>query len=333
MFEINMQLHAAAPACPWGVGSKTKTLIAFETAYGTTPGDAATKSIKLPINSNNVVSSQNSTTPQTITGSRSPVEPILGNNDVSGDIVVPVDYTAFPYWLKALFGDPSTTKEQPKAGYNTHTFKIGDTQPSFTLEKAFPGINTFARENGCKVSKLSLSVGGDGELTATISVMGAKESIETSTMGTTPIEAVFTRTQNFQAKVKIGGTAKGKITSFSMDIDMGLDGDTYCIGGGGYREAICEGLVTISGSLEAFFDNGDYLTMAENSTETSAEVIFTQGDLSLSFKLPEIKFARTSPGIDGPGGVKQNLTYNAYYQDGSEKSAVVVTVVNKVTAY
>lgn len=333
MFEIDMQLHAAAPACPWGVGSKTSTLVAFETAYGTLPSDAGTKSILLPFNTNNVVSSQNSTAPSTIRGNRSPVEPILGNNDVAGDIVVPVDYTAFPYWLKALFGDPTTVAETPKAGYSTHTFKLGDTQPSFTLEKCFPGIKTYVRQLGCKASKLSLSVGGDGELTATISVMGAKESIETSSMSPKAVEAVFTRTQNFQAKIKIGGSIKGKITSFSMDIDMGLDGDSFSIGTNGYREAICEGLANISGTLEAFFENGEYLTMAENSTETSAEVIFTQGDLSLSIKFPEIKFARTSPGIDGPGGIKQSLTYNAFYQDNADKSAVVVAVVNKVAAY
>ena len=32
-----------ANTCPWGVGSKTSTLIAFETAYGVTPADAALK--------------------------------------------------------------------------------------------------------------------------------------------------------------------------------------------------------------------------------------------------------------------------------------------------
>ena len=160
-----------ANTCPWGVGSKTSTLIAFETAYGVTPTDAATKSIRMPFNTNGVASSQNSTAPSTIRGNRSPVEPILGNNDVSGDIVVPVDYTAFGYWLKAAFGDPTSAKVGDTTNYK-HIFKIKDSQPSLTIEKAFPGINTYIKEHGCKVSKLSLSVGGDGELTATISVMG-----------------------------------------------------------------------------------------------------------------------------------------------------------------
>lgn len=322
----------AANTCPWGVGSKTSTLIAFESTYGTTPTDATTKSVKMPFNTNGVASSQNSSAPSTIRGNRSPVEPILGNNDVSGDIVVPIDYTAFGYWLKAAFGDPTSAKVGDTTNYK-HTFKIKDTQPSFTLEKAFPGISTYIKEHGCKISKMSLSVGGDGELTATISVMGAKEEIGTSSMATTPIEAVLNRAQNFQAKIKIGNTVKGKMTTLSMDIDFGLDGESYCIGGNGFREAICEGLVTVSGTLEAFFDSKEYIAMAESSTETSAEIIISTGDFSLSILMPEIKFARTSPSIDGPGGIKQSLSYNAYYQDDSNGSAVVVALTNKNTAY
>lgn len=321
-----------ANTCPWGVGSKTSTLIAFETAYGVTPTDAATESIRMPFNTNGVASSQNSTAPSTIRGNRSSVEPILGNNDVSGDIVVPVDYTAFGYWLKAAFGDPTSEKVGETTNYN-HIFKIKDSQPSLTIEKAFPGINTYIKEHGCKVSKLSLSVGGDGELTATISVMGGKEEITTTSMAPTPVEAVLNRAQNFQAKVKIGGTVKGKITSFGIDIDFGLDGESYCIGGNGFREAICEGLTSVSGTIEAFFDSKEYIAMAETSTKTSAEVVISTGDFALSILLPEIKFARTSPSMDGPGGIKQNLSYTAYYQEDANASAVVVTLTNQNTAY
>ena len=318
--------------CPWSVGSKTKTLIAFENIYGETPAEASSSAIRLDINSNGVACSQSSTAPSTLRGNRNPVEPILGNNDVSGDIAVPLDYVSFGYWLKAAFGTPSSAAEG-SAGKYKHVFKVSDSQPSFTLEKAFPGINTYLRDKGCKVSKLSLSVGGDGELVATVSVMGAKEEKATASMSESPVEPKFARAQNFQASAKLGGNVKGKLTSFSIDIDFGLDGDTYCIGGDGYREAICEGAITVSGTLEAFFDSMEYLDMAANNTATSAEIIFTGGDNSISLLLPELKFARTSPSIDGPGGIKQSLTYNAYYENSSQGSAVVVTLVNENTAY
>lgn len=322
-----------ANTCPWGVGAKTSTLIAFEATYGTVPADAATKSIRLPINTNGVKSSQNSTNPATIRNNRSPVEAIKGNNDVSGDVVVPVDYTAFGYWLKALFGAPVSGAVAEKEGFYSHVFKIGDAIPSFTMEKAFPGISQFIKDLGCKASKLSLSVGGDGELTATVSVMGAKENIEASTMAETPIDADFDRAKNFEASIKVGGEEAAVATSFSIDIDMGLDGDSYCIGSNGYRKAICEGLATVSGTLEAFFNDASYLDMAEQDQEISLELTLTQSDYSLNFKFPEAKFAKTSPSIDGPAGVKQSLAYNAYYDDSAEQSAVVVTLVNKTASY
>ena len=322
-----------ANSCPWGVGSKTKTFIAFESTYGEKPADAASKSVDIYFNTNGVQASQNTTNPSTIRGNRNPVEPIMGNIDVAGDIVVPLDYSAFGYWLKAVFGAPSSNAVSGKDGYYQHVFKIGDTQPSFTLEKAFPGIGQYLQYVGCKASKLSLSIGGDGEITATISVMGAKESVESETMATTPVEPAFNRANNFQSSIKIGNEIEAKGTSFSMDIDMGLDGDSYCIGSQGYRTAACEGIVSCSGTLEAFFADAKYITMADANTETSAEVSLASGDYSLSIKFPEIKFARTSPSIDGPTGIKQSLNYNAYYDDSVEASAVVVTLVNKTASY
>lgn len=320
-------------SCPWGVGAKTKTFIAFESTYGEKPSDAATASVDVYFNTNGVAASQNTTSPSTIRGNRNPIEPIMGNIDVNGDIVVPVDYSAFGYWLKAMFGNPTTTSVNDKAGFYQHVFKVGDYQPSFTLEKAFPGIGQYLQYSGCKASKLSISVGGDGELTATISVMGAKETVVSETMATTPIVPDFQRAKNFQSSIKIGNEIEAKGTSFSMDIDAGLDGDSYCIGSNGYRTAVCEGILSCSGTLEAYFADAKYISLADTNAETSAEVILAVGDYSLSVKFPEIKFARTSPSIDGPTGIKQSLSYNAYYDNSAEESAVVVTLVNETASY
>ncbi len=318
--------------CPWGVGAKTQTNIVIEKEYGVVPTAAGTMTINMPFNSNNVASSQNSTDPATIRGNRNPVEPILGNNDVSGDIVVPVDFTAFGYWLTLGIGVPvSTSKDTEKY---QHVFKIGEGVPSFTMEKAFPGISQYIQQHGCKVSKMSFSFGGNDELTSTVSIMGAKEEIKQTAMAANLIEPTFDRANNFQCIVKIGGNVAGRVTSWSLDIDNGLDGDTYTIGSQGFREAICDGLVKASGTLEAFFKDATYLTMAEQSSETSMELIIKQSDdLQMSILLPEVKFARTSPGIDGPAGIKQSLSFNGFYQNSEQASAVVVTLINAYETY
>lgn len=311
-------------------GAKARTLIDFETTFGSDPASIATTAYKLALNSNSVVASQAVNAPATITGRRDPVEPFRGNHDVGGDLVIPVDATQFGLALKAAFGAPTTTGAE--APY-THVFKVGDSQPSLVIEKGFTDIAQYMKYNGCKVSKLSLSVGGDGELTASVTVMGAKETISTSSVSSSPQELNLDRLGNFQASLKIDDAAIAIATALSLDIDMALDGDTYAIGAAGYRASVNEGIMAVSGSLTAFFEDAVYINKAVNNTTTSMELIITDGTNTLKFKLPEVKFAKNTPSIDGPGGVKQTLNFQAFFKEASEDSVVVATLINSTASY
>lgn len=328
LFKLNLQLHARQ-----AIGVYTTLKMGFETEFGKDPADLATKAVQMPFNTCGLAASQNKTDPATIRGRRDPVEPIMGNIDVSGDLAVPMDATAFGYWWKAAMGAPITTAVEGKDGFFKHVFKPADDQPSLVLEKGFSKINSYAKYNGCKVSKISISAGGDGELTATISIMGCDEKISTTTICASPSEPVMNRLNNFMANLILGGNKTATVTAFTMDIDFGLDGDTYALGGKGYRTAVNEGLINISGSMTAFFCDNTYLELAENNTETSAELTLEVGELQMSLLLPEIKFSRNSPAVDGPSGIKQELQYSAYYQDSGENAAIVVTMQNKVASY
>lgn len=328
LFKLNLQLHARQ-----AIGVYTTLKMGFETEFGKDPADLATKAVQMPFNTCGLAASQNKTDPATIRGRRDPVEPIMGNIDVSGDLAVPMDATAFGYWWKAAMGAPVTTAVEGKDGFFKHVFKPADDQPSLVLEKGFSKINSYAKYNGCKVSKISISAGGDGELTATISIMGCDEKISTTTICANPSEPVMNRLNNFMANLILGGNKTATVTAFTMDIDFGLDGDTYALGGKGYRTAVNEGLINISGSMTAFFCDNTYLELAENNMETSAELTLEVGELQMSLLLPEIKFSRNSPAVDGPSGIKQELQYSAYYQDSDENAAIVVTMQNKVASY
>lgn len=328
-FELKLQLHG----CPWGVGAKTQTRICFEDTYGEDSEDIATKTLAMPFNTNSVAASQNVTQPETITGNRNPVQPILGNIDNTGTIAVPLDLTAFGYWLKAMFGNPTTASAGTPEGYYNHVYKLGEDMPSFTLEKAFPGIGVYAKSNGCVISQFSLTIGGDGELVANLEVMGAKETIGETEMSSAPVSVPLLRVNNFQAALSIGGTAVALATEATIEINFGVDGDTYVIGGQGYRQAACPGIATVSGTLTMFFKDDTYLAMAESATETKLEFTFTSGNNKLSILLPEVQFARTSPGIDGPAGIQVELSYSAYYNDATEGTSVQVTLTNQTASY
>ena len=82
-----------------------------------------------------------------------------------------------------------------------------------------------------------------------------------------------------------------------------------------------------------FFKDDTYIAMAENATETKLEFTFTSGNNKLAILLPEVQFARTSPGIDGPAGIQVELSYSAYYNDATEGTSVQVTLTNQTASY
>ena len=314
-------------------GVYTKTLIAFESEYGKDPANIATAAKNMPFNSNSLSATQNTTAPGTITGNRNPVEPIMGNIDVSGEVVVPADGNAFGYWLTAMFGTPDTVSGTVNGTYK-HTFKPEKQQPSLVIEKAYTDIGVFAKYNGCKVSTFNITAGGDGELTATIGIMGANETINTISMAPNAVIQPLERFSNFMIKgFKINGEDAAIVTEISMNMDNGLDGDTYTVGSKGFRSAINEGILNIGGNMTAFFTDSKYIEYAEKSTTVSVELIIGTGDFELSFLYPEVKFSRNTPSIEGPNGIRQQLDFNAFYKASTEKSSVVVTLTNKTAEY
>ena len=48
--------------------------------------------------------------------------------------------------------------------------------PSLTIEQGYPDVNVFQQFAGARVSKLGFKFGGDAELTASVDVMGCKET-------------------------------------------------------------------------------------------------------------------------------------------------------------
>lgn len=309
-------------------GYKSTLALDFETAFGVEPGSPA--ALAVPINTFDVKASRALQMAQTLTGSRNPVEPFAGNTPVSGQAVVPVDALAFGYWLKAIFGAPVTTG----AGPYTHTFKISDEQPSLVLEKRFAtAVPTYAKINGGKVSKLSMQVGGDGELVANLDIEGAREAIGTAPYDATLTAILLSRFNNFQAAITEGGTTLANCTAMSFDLDCGLETDVYVIGAQGQRGELPEGVMGVSGSLTTLFESTALLLKAKNATETALVLTFTAGANILKFTFPEVLLELNTPGITGPQGVRLELPWKAYYGNDVGLSALKVELTNAQATY
>lgn len=311
------------------IGVYSKLLLCPEKSLGTVASAVNGKAWALPFNSISLAASQNTTDPSTITGRRDAVEAIYGNIDVSGQITVPMDSKAIGYWLAFALGSPTTTSVGE--GKYKHVFKTSDVQPSASIEKVFNN-GVVLKESGCKVSKLGFSFGGDGELVANIDLVGCKETIEEQAWGN-PVNVGMRRYNNFQSSLLIDGQTEQIATEVSVDVDFGIDTEGYAIGGNGYRVRANEGIIKPSGSITVFFDDATYLRKAEQSDEVGIEIGLTHGDNVLKIIMPEVKFNRNSPAIDGPTGITQQMDYSAYYGDSDEEACIIFELTNDVASY
>lgn len=311
-------------------GYKTAVLMDFETSFGV---EKTTKAgVILPVNSFGLTVSRNKNSAQTLTGRRDPVEPFDGNVETSGDIVVPVDARAFGYWLKLLFGAPTTTGSNDAY---THVFKPGDTAPSAVVQCSY-GTDpvTYGKFNGCKVSQLQITAGGDEELVATLGMAGKTGAFSTTNYNSSATPVVLKRFSNFQGAVKRDGETFAVCTSFDLTFNNGLDTDTRTIGGQGALYDIPEGIMSVTGSATCLFTSLAFLNEAAASTEMAIELSFAiDADTSLAFLFPEVQFQYQGPVVEGPAGIRTQYNFVAYFNDSTEDTVCEVTLKNDVASY
>ena len=160
-----------------------------------------------------------------------------------------------------------------------------------------------------------------------------EETNEAEALVEAPQKVALRRYNNFQASLLIDGEAEQVATEVSADIDFGIDTEGYAIGGNGYRVRANEGIIRPSGNVTVFFDDATYLQRAENSTKTSLEVDLDANGNKLQLMLPEVKFARSSPTIEGATGITQQLDYSAFYENNEQDACVVFILTNDVASY
>ena len=247
---------------------------------------------------------------------------------MAGTIVVPVDSIQFWYLLKAAFGDPATTGTGPYS----HKFKAGIVErPYITFEQQFTDLASprYFQYTGCKINGLSFSAGDDGELVANFEVVGSNRNIATTSFDTSPTVLGFARLKNNQLSLKEGGSSVFNTKLVDLNINWNCDTSQYVIGGGGILGSIPDGVMSVSGNLNALFEDTTLLEKAVNSTESSIEITFEAASTSkLVFNLPELKYTPDDPGIEGPQGIAVSLPFSAYYDNNSDATSVVATLTN-----
>lgn len=317
-------------------GANVVLIYDTETVYKTAPTPDA---MVLPFTSESVKLDRNLVSSATIRASRNPQAPVRGNVNVSGDISFELS-PQYGRLFKHIFG--GYTVAGAGAPY-THTFKIGALPVGLMLEKKFTDLAAakYFQYNGCKIGSFKLSAKAEGLIGCSVSILGAKETIATSTHDGTATDNGHTPFDGMEGSIKQGGSTLGIVTGVELALDNALDGDTYVIDGTGERYSLPEGAAKVAGQLTVLFDSTTLHALAIAHTETALELHFTKGagtgasagNEKLSFYMDEAVLKPSSPVVSGPKGLLQTLAFEAYYNDDADASALRAVLLSPIAAF
>jgi hypothetical protein len=266
-----------------------------------------------------------------IRSSRNASKPSRGKRDAGGNIKTELN----PFMarqLMMLFGAVTTSGAGPN---KTHVFKVGDTLPYHSIEKGFTDLGSYYQYLGCKCNKGGFEVNPSGILPFDMDFLAMDRVIEAATFDATATDLGHIPWEMFEATIKEAGVTIATVTSFKWTLENDLDGNIYCVGGGGKRYGIPAGSTVVSGSLTALFDSEALLTKATNGTESSAEVILSRGDglgtagnESLALKVDELIFQEQDPIIKDKKGILIELPWTAYWDNGANGTSIMATLKN-----
>lgn len=313
-------------------GSNFEVGVATEDAFGVTP--ASPNGIKLYLTGSTVSGKRGKMNSDILRSTRQPFKPVDGNLDISGSLSGYVDGQSFGFFLKNILGAPTTTG----AGTFTHVFKAGGVIPAgMLIEHNHKNLATgnFDLFNGCKINNLNIELPQEGYVTASVDVIGAKETNSNTSFDGTLTDLGHNPFSGFDATIKEGGASIATVSNISIAIAANLDGSQYTIdGGGGARTGIPLGMYAVTGSFDALFEDRTLLNKAINGTESSLNIVLSHGAAdSVTFDIPELVYERKGVEVSGAAGVKQSLSFTAFYANHADAAAIKATIINSIASY
>jgi hypothetical protein len=301
--------------------------LAYESVYGTPPTSGY---FKMPFASSTLGAEQPLLESELLGYGRDPLAPIKDALTSDGDVVVPIDAIGFGYWLKAAFGDPTTTGAE--APYS-HEFRSGSwTLPSLAIEIGMPEVPRFAMYAGCVVDQLSWQMTRSGLLTASVSLIAQGETPAAATGAGTPTEIALQRFGHFNGAIKRDGVALGNVVSTQITYGNNLD-RIETIRADGKIDGADPSMAMLSGSMEVRFADTTLMDQAINGTTCALEFAYSlpTGE-SLTFTAHSVYLPRPRVEIGGPQGVQATFDWQAA-KDSIVGRMCTVTLINDVETY
>ena len=305
-------------------GARAQMALAFETTYGTPP---ATGFVRMPFASATLGAEQPLLNSELLGYGRDPLAPIKDAVTADGNVVVPIDAQAFGFWLKAAFGDPTTTGT---AAPYSHEFRSGGwTLPSFAIETGMPEVPRFAMYSGCVLDTLSWQMQRSGLLTATASLVAQGESTAAASTAGALADLALQRFGHFNGTITRDGAALGNIVSAEITYANTLD-RVETIRSDGRIEGADPSIAALTGRIEVRFADQVLVNQAINGDPCEMSFAYTlpSGE-SLTLTAHAVYLPRPRIEISGPQGVQSTFDWQAA-RDALLGRMCTVTLVNSI---
>lgn len=287
-------------------GARAQMALAFETSYGAPPASGFTK---IPFASTTLGAEQPLQTSELLGYGRDPQAPIKDAVTADGNVVVPIDIEAFGFWLKAAFGNPTTTGTE--APY-THEFRSGSwALPSFSIETGMPEVPRFAMYSGCMVDSINWQMARSGLLTATASIVAQGETVTpASTVG--PSDSIsLKRFGHFNGSITRNGANIGNVVSADLTYANNLD-RIETIRSDGKIDGADPSIAALTGNVVVRFADQALVSqaIAGDACELEFSYALATGE-SLTLTAHAVYLPRPRIEISGPQGVQATFDWQA----------------------
>ncbi len=171
-----------------------------------------------------------------------------------------------------------------------------------------------------EVAKMSLDFDGWDEATATALATASYVTSEEFNFSQCTAFTLGGTVSGTTTLSVAGGTAIASVVkSISFKGDNALATERYGLGNAGIKkEQLENGIPTITGTLEAEYNQSEFYTPFKANTSTTLRVLFEGSVISgtdkntLEFIAPQIKIKKVTPKVDGPDNVKATVEFEVY---------------------
>lgn len=290
----------------------------------------------IPFITEGIRASKNLHTSNVLRTGRQPLSPSPGVTAAGGPIATELSPIGLQMLWYGLFGSKTISAGPPY----THTFKFAQVLPTFFIEKQFTDIGKYLQYTGCVIEGFSLDIKPDGPITCSFDIMGCAETIASATHDDDPYYAGWSQFNGAEVVITQGGVTLGIADGVNLSIKHNHDGNVYVLDGTGQRKYLPAGKIAIDGKLTALFENTTLYDLAVANTETTLVITCSRGAGTgaagaekMVFTIDELIFKQDAPVVNGPMGLKVELAFQPFYDNGASASAVKLEVYNAVNTF